>query len=106
MTSALVCTSCTLGVQENAVIGLVVLRDSRLIICFAIPFLCVIIEYYPYARKPGVSCTISALVCTSFTFGVQEKAANGLVVIHSAEILLLIICFAIPFLCVIIQYYP
>ena len=46
-TSALVCTSCTRRVQENCAIGLVVLQTAdflRLIICFAIHFLCVTIE--------------------------------------------------------------
>ena len=56
--------------------------------------------------KPGVSCTVSGLVCTSCTLGVQENAAIGLVVLQSAEILVLIICFAIPFLCVMSEYYP
>ena len=47
MTSALVCTSCTRGVQENAAISLVVLKSEEilgLIICFALHFLCVTIE--------------------------------------------------------------
>ena len=47
MTSALVCTSCTPGVQENAAIGLVVLQSAEileLIICVALHFLCVTIE--------------------------------------------------------------
>ena len=35
MTSTLVCTSCTRGVQENAAIGLVVLQSVGLIVCFA-----------------------------------------------------------------------
>ena len=39
------------------------------------------------------------LFCTR---GVQENAAIGLVVLQSAEILVLIICFAIHFLCVTI----
>ena len=49
MTSALVCTSCTPSVQENAAIGLVVLQSAEilgLIICFAIHFLALKIEYY------------------------------------------------------------
>ena len=49
MTSGLVCTFCTPGVQENAAIGLVILQSAEilgLIICFAIHFLCVTIEYY------------------------------------------------------------
>ena len=45
-------------------------------------------------------CTTSALVCTSSTSGVQENASIGLVVLQSAEILWLIICFAIHLLCV------
>ena len=47
MTTALVCTSCTRGVQENGAIGLVVLQTAEilvLIIYFAIHFLCVTIE--------------------------------------------------------------
>ena len=32
-------------------------------------------------------CTPSALVCTSFTHGVQEKGAIGLVELQTAEIL-------------------
>ena len=47
-----------------------------------------------------VRCTTSALVCSSCTGGVQENAAIGLVVLQSAEILWLIICFAIHVLCV------
>ena len=46
-TSALVCTSCTLGVQENGEIGLVLLQTAEFlgfIICFAIYFLCLTIE--------------------------------------------------------------
>ena len=46
-TSALVCTSCTLGVQENGAIGLVVLQTAEivgLVTCFAIHLLCVTIE--------------------------------------------------------------
>ena len=47
MTSALVCTFCARGVQENGAIGLVVTQTAEivgLIICFAIHFLCVTIE--------------------------------------------------------------
>ena len=47
MTSALVCTPCTRGVQENGTICLVVLQTIeilKLIICFAVHFLCVTIE--------------------------------------------------------------
>ena len=47
MASALVCTSCTRGVQENGSIGLVVLQTAEilgLIIYFAIHILWVTIE--------------------------------------------------------------
>ena len=57
----------------------------------------------PKPRRPGVRCTTSAFVCTSCTAGVQENAAIGLVALQSAEILGLIICFAIHFLCVTIE---
>ena len=55
------------------------------------------------SMRPGVRCTTSALVCTSCTRGVQENSAIGLVVLQTAEILGLIICFAIHFLCVTIE---
>ena len=47
-------------------------------------------------------CTTSALVCTSCTLIVQE---NGLVLLQTAEILglIIILCFAIHFLCVTIE---
>ena len=48
-------------------------------------------------------CTPSALVFTSCTHGVQEKRGIGLVVLQTAGILGLIICFAIRFLCVTIE---
>ena len=48
-------------------------------------------------------CTTSALVCTSCTPGLQENSAIGLVVLQTAEILGLIICLAIHFLCVTIE---
>ena len=54
----------------------------------------------PKRRKPGERCTASALVCTYCTRGLKENAAIGLVVLQSAEILWLMICFAIHFLCV------
>ena len=57
----------------------------------------------PKARRPGVRCMTSALVCTTCTHGVQENAAIGLVVLQTAEILDLIICFAIHFLWVTIE---
>ena len=57
----------------------------------------------PKSTRPVVRCTISALVCTSCTRGVQENAAISLVVLQTAEILGLIICFAIHFLCLIIE---
>ena len=49
------------------------------------------------SRRPGVRCTISALVYTSCTRGVQENGEIGLVVLQTAEILRLIICFALHF---------
>ena len=48
-------------------------------------------------------CKTSALVCTSCTRGVQEKGAISLVVLQTAEILGLIICFATHFLCMTIE---
>ena len=45
----------------------------------------------------------SALVCTSFTRGVQEYGSIGLVVLQTAEILGLMIYFAIHFLWVTIE---
>ena len=57
-------------------------------------------------RRPGVRCTTSALVSTYCTRGVQESGAMGLVVLQTAEILGLIICFAIHFLCVRVELYP
>ena len=57
----------------------------------------------PKPRRPGVRCTTSGLVCTSCTRGVQENGAIGLVVLQTAEILGLIIYFALHFLCVTIQ---
>ena len=59
----------------------------------------------PKPRRPGVRFTTSAVVCTSCTLGVQENAAIRLVVLKSADILGLIICFAIHFLLVTIEYY-
>ena len=38
MTSALVCTSCTRGVQENAAIGLVVLQSAEIVVLIIIMF--------------------------------------------------------------------
>ena len=49
----------------------------------------------PKPWRPGERCRNSPLVCTSCTLGVQENAAIGLVVLQSAEILGLMICFAI-----------
>ena len=102
-TSSLVCTSCTRGVQECAAIGLVVLQTAEilwLIKCFAMHFYAWLLYNTPKPRRPGVRCTTSSLVCTSCTHGVQENAAIGFVVLQSAEILWLIVCFAIHFLCV------
>ena len=45
----------------------------------------------------------SALVCTSCTRGVLENGAIGLVLLQTADILGLIICFAIHFLCLTIE---
>ena len=59
----------------------------------------------PKPRLPGVGSTTSALVCTSCTRGVQENCAIGMDVLLSAEILGLIICFAIHFLCLSSEYY-
>ena len=58
----------------------------------------------PKPRRPGVRCTTSALDCTFCTRGVQENGAIGLVVFQTADILgLVILCFAIHFLCVTIE---
>ena len=62
-------------------------RDSRIIHIFRNTF------PTPKPRRPGVRCTTSALVCTSCTHGVQENGAIALVVLQTAEILGLIICF-------------
>ena len=48
-------------------------------------------------------CTTSALVCTSCTLSVQENGAIRLVLLQTAEILGLIICFAIHLFCVTIE---
>ena len=48
-------------------------------------------------------CITSTLECTSCTCGVQENGAICLVVLQRAEILGLIICFTIHFLCVTIE---
>ena len=48
-------------------------------------------------------CTTSAFLYTSCTRGVQENGAISLVVRKTAEILGLIIYFAIHFLCVTIE---
>ena len=71
-TSALVCTSCTRGVQENGAIGLVVGNTSK-------------------PRSPRVRFTTSDLVCTFCIRSVEENGAIGLVVLQSTEILGLII---------------
>ena len=52
----------------------------------------------PKTRRPGLRCTTLALVCTSCTRGVKENGAIGFVVLQTAEILGLIICFAMHFL--------
>ena len=48
-------------------------------------------------------CTTSALVCTSCTPGVQENGAICFVAHQTAEILGLIICFALHFQCLKIE---
>ena len=48
-------------------------------------------------------CNTSGLVCTYCIHGVQEKGAIDLVVHQTAEILGLIIFFAIHFLCMTIE---
>ena len=57
----------------------------------------------PKPRIPGVRCTTSGLVCTSCTRGVQENGAIVVVKHQTADILGLIICFAIHILCVTID---
>ena len=52
---------------------------------------------------PGERYTISALVCTSCTRRVQQNGAIGVVLLQTAEILELIIYFAIYFLYVTIE---
>ena len=47
MTSALVCNSCTLGVQENGEIGLVILQSAEILGLIPIHFLCLSIDCYP-----------------------------------------------------------
>ena len=84
--SALVCTSCTHGVQEKGAIGLVVLQTAEIL------GLITQLNNTPKLRRPGVGCTTSGLVCTSCTRGVQENGAIGLVVLQTAEMLWLIIC--------------
>ena len=61
------------------------------------------IDNTPKPRRPGVRCTTSALVCTSCTRRVLENGAICLVLLQTAEILGLMICFAIHFLCVTIE---
>ena len=56
--------------------------------------------------RQRVRCTSSTLVYTSCTRDVQENGAIGFVLLQSAEILGLIIDFAIHFLSVTIEYYP
>ena len=103
-TSGLVCTYCTHGVQENGAICLIVLIIAEilgLIICFA-SYACQL-NNGPKPRRLEVRCTTSGVVCTSCTRGVQVNGAIDLVELQTAEILGLIICFAIRFLCVTIE---
>ena len=58
-------------------------------------------KYIPKLRL--YTLFLVALVCTSCTRGVQEIGAICLVVLETAEIPGLIICFAIHFLCVTIE---
>ena len=78
-------------------------RDSRINHIFRNTFH---LNNTPKPRIPGVRCTNSALVITCCTRGVQENGSIGLVVLQTAEILGLIIYFAIHFPCVTIEYYP
>ena len=48
-------------------------------------------------------CTTSAFICTSCTRRIQENSAIGWAVLQTAEILGLIICFTIYFICMIIE---
>ena len=57
----------------------------------------------PKPRRQGEMCTTSALVCTSCTRGVQENGLICMFVLQTAEILELIIYFAIHFPCVTIE---
>ena len=46
-TSALVCTSCSRGDQENSAIVLLALQTAEILVLIIRHFLCVIIEYCP-----------------------------------------------------------
>ena len=90
---------------RDAAIGLVVFQSAEILGSY-------VSQYISYAsqlnntskpRRSGLRCTTSALLCTSCTLGIQENAAIVLVVLQSAEILGLIICLAIHFLCVTIE---
>ena len=85
-------------VQENSAIGSVVHQTSEILglIMFRKTFP---MRDIHKTSRPGVRCTTSALVCNCCTRGVEEKFAIGLVVLQSEEILGLIICFAVHFLC-------
>ena len=99
MTSAMVCPSCTLG--ENGAICLVVFQTAEilgLIIRFAIHFLCVT---FPMRDTRGKVYDLSFGMY--FLYSVLENGAIGLVLLQTAEILGLMICFAIHFLCVTIE---
>ena len=99
-------TLCTRGVQEKGAIGLFVLQSAEILglIMFrnTIPMRDISIIHLSI-RDQGVRCTTSALVCTSCTPGVQQNGAIAFFVHQTAEILGLIICFAIHFLCVKIE---
>ena len=64
---------------------------------------CSTVNYTVVANTNFENATPSALVCTSCTCGLQENAAINLFVTQTAEILWLIICFIIHFLCMTIE---
>ena len=97
-------TLCTRG-RCNRLGRTPICRDSRVNDMFHNTFP-LLLNNTPKPWRTGVRCRTSALVCTACTPCVQENAAMGLVVLQSAEILGLIICFALHFLSVKIEYYP
>ena len=90
----------------NGAICLVVLQTAEnlgLIICSQYISNACQLNNTPKPKRRGERCTTSALVCSSCTRGVQENGAMGLILFQTAEILGLMICFAIHFLCVTIE---